>query len=656
MDRTIVAVFAMLAALALLAGTSPALTSTQVPALSIAQAEAGYAAAPDLQQVQPLNVDIWISQTGSTAPSRRLDSGTTAAQIVIQSNLSGGEGQPNRFRAEVVDANGIRVFQSGIVELPTGTYSRTLEISGTVLFGGYINYVDSEKSALQNRIAQAISDANKNPPSSGAVRGPVQEAIAVVDRLSNGIERLRAFDLSADGGADAAFAAAQTALSNVRDRGNEALDLLSADPIDWDAVRAKLQDMQTAANYSATQIDTGRAAVSLDAERSFPPTGVPGRCNQNAVQLRVAGSDQISDDFWWTVGTPGTPARLTNSEEPASTERLLARPARIYSTQVNVSGVRHNTNIEALVLDALCLPVPGATVNFSTSASNIVTLDSPQATTDANGIAQVTASATSDVGNGSALVNATVDSVAASTSLTIIGPPQRLDLLLGGLELQRIPNYGVESTVQVSAQVKDVNGNDVADGTPVRFSINPPEHAFTDSGRVMTDRGQASAILVFGSATGLYTVGAESGDASDTQLIRVVGNPSQIELEAEPRIISVDTPIVDLRKSVLTVTVKDSAGHPAPDSTVVEFKFVDQDDADWAYFQGLTQVSRGVWETVISDGQVSAPLYGNQTWYREIEIRVTATYSVSNEVRGSVSKDITLILRGQSVFLPLIRK
>lgn len=624
---------------------------------------AGFAAATILQQSEPLDINVWLSQAESTDPVRRLDPDTSVAQIVVQSNLR--DTDPNRFRVEVWDGVGIRVFQSGALQLPIGSHTESIVITGTTVFNVYSSYIDSEATALQEAVSDAVGEANKTDPDSSQVRSLTQDVLAVEDRLSNGVGRMRAFDLSADGGADAAFAAAETALSTASDRGNEAIDLLGADPLDWGAVRAKLQAMETAATDATTQIDTGLAAVNASAERSFPPTGVTGRCNQNAVQLRVAGSDTVSDDFWWTVGTPGAPARLTNSEQPTAVGQLRAIRAQMYATSVDVAGAPHSAVVEALALDSLCVPVPGVTVNFSTPAGSIVTVQTPQVTTDANGEAQATINATSEIGNGTATVNATVDSVTASVGLTVIGPPALLNLRLGGSEVERIPNYGVESTVQVGAVVKDSNGNDVADGTPVQFSINPPDHAFTDSGQVTTADGQASATLVFGSATGTYMIRAQSGSIQDDQEIRVVGNPTQIDVEPDRGMVKVNTLNVDSRTIQLTVTVKDSEGQWAPDGTMVEFEFVNPDDADWAFFN-FQPDNLGRYRKPIINGQTVTPLVGNPTnlanpnqmlaGQREIEVRATATYSVSGEERASVSQDITVVLQGQMVFLPLIRR
>ncbi|MFQ5344274.1 MAG: hypothetical protein ACE5F6_22255, partial [Anaerolineae bacterium] len=330
---------------------------------------AGHAAASVLQQSEALDVNVWLSQADSTDPVRRLAPGTSTAQIVVQSNLR--DTDPNQFRAEVWDATGIRVYQSGALQLPIGSHTEAIVITGTTVFNAYSSYVDSESTAFQDAVSDAVAEADRTDPDASQLRSLIQDVLAVEDRLSNGVGRMRAFDLSADDGADAAFGEAETALTTVSDRGSEAVDLLGADPINWDDVRAKLHAMETAATDAVTQIDTGLAAVNPGAARSFPLTGVAGRCNQNAVQLRVAGSDSVTDDFWWTVGTPGAPARLANSEQPTADGQLRAIRAQMYATSVGVAGVPHSAVVEALVLDALCGPVPGVTVNFSTPAGSV---------------------------------------------------------------------------------------------------------------------------------------------------------------------------------------------------------------------------------------------------------------------------------------------
>lgn len=627
---------------------------------------AGLGPATTLQQPEPepepLDISVWISQTGSTDPARRLDSETLTAQLVIQSNLrdTSEVRDPNRFDVRLVDATGITVFGSGVLELPFGPNTEVLDVGGKDVFQGYIGHVQAEKQNLTDAVARAISRASGDQPSSSRVRAAIQDALGVGNRLGDGLERLRAFDLSQDDGADTAFLEAQTDLGTASDRGNEALDLLNANPINWDGVRAKLQAMQTAANDAGTQIDTGVAAVNLDAERGFPPTGVTGRCNQNRVQLYEAATGQLSADFWWTVGTPGDPARLTNPEEPSAQGHLQSEYGQIYSTMVDVPGKPHSALIEALVLDALCLPVPGVYVDFSTPAGSIITLEQVQPTTDTNGVAKVTARATDQLGeDGSATVDASVGPMEASARVTVVGPPDLVRFETGQIG-PRVPNYGMLSRRLITVRVTDANGRGVAEGTPVEFAIDPPGHTFIDTGgpqataTTLTD-GRAGSYLLLGTATGEYTITAESGQARGEQQIQVVGFPAQIEITAEPVVIRVDSPLADRRSSILTVTVTDSEGRPAPDDTILEFELVNPEDADWLGIQIPPDPDDGRLYSSILDGQATVRVIGSPTWYREVAVRVTASYVALEDVY-EISSEITLILRGKTIFLPLIRR
>lgn len=678
MNRTTAAVVATLIALVFLAGTSG------IGFTAASNISAIPSAGP--QQTGALEIDIWLSEVGSTQPVRRLSPETAEAQVIVQSNL--GDRDPKNFRVELRDANGIQVFQSRELVLPTGAYSETVPISGKDLFQAYVDHADAQKGELGPAIDEAINTleqerlkepcaedpSQRTQPSRVADR--INQALGVRETINNIVQQLLRFSsLGSEAHMDLSDAAAE--FETVFSKGSAARDKLTVpddaprcsgegapdapdwEP-DWNAVRADLEDMDAANDVAVSKIESALAAMDWDADRTFPPSGVEGRCVQNSVELRSADTGDISESYWWTVGEPGVPARLTNPQEstsppdPTDQGNLLARPSRIYSTQVDVDGVPHSTVVEALVLDELCLPVPGVTVSFEVDEP-IVEPEETAATTDANGVATVSVNATDEVGDGMATVEATVNSAQASTGLDVIGPPSRLDLRLGTSERERVPNYAVESTVQANVVVKDANNNDVADGTSVQFSIDPPDEHHVDlGGQVTTSDGQASANLIFGSSKGFYTVKVEAGDAQDTQAIQVVGPPAAIEVDADPRILSVDTPFVDQRTSTLTAKVYDGEDkvRPAPDGTSVEFEFVESEDADWASFsQGQSRVS-------LRDGEASTALIGAQTWYREIEIKVTATYSFGGEVRGSVSTDpenpLTIILRGETTFLPLI--
>lgn len=670
MKRTNLAVIATLIAMVFLAGTGGV----------------GLTAASSPQQTSTLQINVWLSEAGGADPVRLLAPDTTEANVVVQSDL--GDRDPKEFRASVVDSSGIQVFGSGTLILPTGPYTETMTVSGKDFFQSYISHTDSQKGELEPAIDRAITAAEGERTQDpcavdigdrmqvGRVIDRINQALGVRESVDGPIAQLLRFD-ALEAAAETDFNTARTELTTVATRGDDAIGELQVPddaPIcsgegapevpdwspDWDAVLADLNAMKTASNSAASEIESAVGAVDLDADRSFPPTGVAEQCNQHTVQLRVADSDAPSDDYWFAVGTPGDPARLSNPEDPTLQGSLQSQHEQIYSTEVGVSGVPNSTQVYALVLDDVCLPIPDASVGFAVSDESVLSLASTEATTDANGVAEVTVNATDSIGTGRATVIATAgESLTATKDLTIIGPASRIQLLLGGTDPENPPNFGVGSNVQVTAEVKDAAQNDVADGTPVQFSIQDPDHIFADSGepttQVNTVDGQATATLVLGSANrGTYTVRAESGLAIDIQQINVVGEPAAIQVVADPPVVPTHASSRDERSSQLTIAVQDSDGNPAPDGTLIELELTDPDDIGVISFQGATRVSSTLYEASLRAGEASVRLFDEeQPWYREIELSVTAVYSVGGTPH-TVSTEITVLLRGESTFLPLI--
>lgn len=671
MIRRTVAVTAMLIVLLVLVGTN----------------SAGFTAAPNLQQ---LDVEIWLSQTEGGNPVRRLDPGTSEAQLVIHSNLDTND--PQDFRAVLLDAGGIQVFRSGTLSLGTGEQTNNVAITGKDVFQGYVTEVEAQKDELGSAIDRAITAMEQERGKAPCAQEPTQrtqtsrvidrvnQALGVREAVDGPVAQLLNFDSLAEG-AQTDFTDARTALAAVAADGAAATEKLevpddapTCDDIDapdwepdWDAVRADLDAMNSDTGTAVSEIDSALAVVDREMDRSFPSIAIEGQCNQNTIQLQVAGSDVPTDDFWFAVGTPGDPARLTNPEEPTGSGNLLSRPTRIYATTVNVAGVVHSSQIEALVLDDACLPVAGASVNFTTPSGSPVEVAGSPATTDANGLASVTANATAETGNGTATVDAQVDSAGASVGLIVIGPPAEgeVQLRLRGAQTDKAdPYFGVQDSTQITAVVRDEHGNNVADGTPVQFTITPPDdHTFSDGGSVTTDSGEASSTLVFGPEKRDYVIQVESGGITDSQQIFVVGPPNSVEVQASPRTLAVNTPNVDDRSSVFTVNVVDAQDNPAPDSTILEYEFLSEEDAGLAYFQNLNPVSSTRYRQAnLVGGETRATLVANQglTEVRDLEIRVTAIYMVGDTELGSASADITVRLLPnqleEAVFLPLISK
>ena len=651
------------------------------------------------EQLQEGQITVWVSTTEDGELVRRLDPTASEAWVVVRSNL--GTDDHDRYVVELQDASGISVFRSDTLALPTGPFTISVPISGTLVFQGYLDFTSSRSDALIERVDAAINalqgERNKPAPNPGRVVSRIEDVLAVQRELDAALERLRSFD-NLEPTADTAFANAQADLSTVADEGNAAIAALQESEPDWDRAATRLQGMQDAAMSAVANIDNGINAVDENSVRRFPPTSIPGRCSQNQVillaEFRDPGTGNVTyspaTDSWWTVGTPGAPARLTNPQQPEQTGTLQAQVNRLYATNVQVSGtVTTTTPIYALVLDEACLPVEGATVQFSVAAEDAgqATLSATEVATNANGEAMVELSTTDTLGDGTVQVNATVDSASASTTIDVIGPPASLRFLG---QFGKWINFGVRSFVDIDVLLRDANGRDVADGTPVRFRIDPPDHTFSDN-EVTTQNSRAVATLLLGNATGEYTVRVQAGGTDGLQVernIRVVDVPSQLDVDVvdqdsgEP----IDTIFV-FRSNLfarIPVRVWSGEGIPAPDATVVQWELVGADDRCWASIVDPREDFWGHRRTTLTDGEATATLVAHRTStgaegcppatqalsFERIEIKVTAFYcqdalgpgclderaNPKPPVAVIVEKTITLDLRGYTVFVPLFGK
>lgn len=699
MKQRTLALVASLAALVLVATTSGGWTlAAQQPTDQPSQG-------PPPEEI---DVQAWLSEMGSMDPTRRLAPGTTQAQVHVQSDL----GETRDARIEVTDSRGFEVFRSDTFVLSSGEDEHTVVVTGMDMLQGYLDIlaeqknepvadIDNESQASPGALQVMEEEEAKEPctfdpvnddPSlrtnPGRVALHVGEVVGSARSLETLLEQILRFDSLGDG-VIGNLNAALAELATVDTSAQAAIDELQvpddaplcSDPLvygveipnwepNWNDVRADLNAALTAANTALTQIDNADAAIDEEADRGIPTTSVPDECNQNTVQLsflRTLPDSSIrweqATDFWWTVGTPREPARIASPDDPNNPDSLSIQPATIYATSVTAAGVPHESQVQALVQDSRCVPVAaGVTVDFSAGENGLVTLSSDQATTDENGVVEVTANATAEVGDGTAQVTASVGEDAQATEdIRIIGPAAQVLLRLAGREVDRVPNFGITSSVQVTAEIKDANGNDVADGTPVEFSIDPGnDHTITNPS-VTTANGRAVAQLIFGTTTGAYFVQAHAGDASDVQEIRVVGHPDSIQVDADPQVINVNTPLPERRQSLFTIEVLDSEGNPAPDSTKLDFEIEPSSYVHVGFFQGLNEVEPGVYQaTNLTDGQTQATFVASSDLigHYPVTIRITATYTDGG---GGVPVDTTVSLfvynsASETIYLPLITR
>ena len=216
--------------------------------------------------------------------------------------------------------------------------------------------------------------------------------------------------------------------------------------------------------------------------------------------------------------------------------------------------------IGATVLDIGNNPVAnGTVVTFATSLGTI----NPLMATTTNGGAQTTLTASSVA--GTAAVTATVVTVSGTTSVVFApGPPATMTLVALPTS---IPIGG--DTSAITATVRDLHGNFVANGTGVSFATGLG--TFQQSGSTTyyttTTGGIATATLVSGLSVGIAQVSAAAGGVLRvTEVTFTIGPPRYVTVTALPNSI----PIVN-GSSTVTAIVRDVGNNPVANGTVVTF-------------------------------------------------------------------------------------
>ncbi len=124
----------------------------------------------------------------------------------------------------------------------------------------------------------------------------------------------------------------------------------------------------------------------------------------------------------------------------------------------------------------------------------------------------------------------------------------------------------VGGRVELSTQVVDSYGNNVADGTIVNFAVTSGQ---LDEAAAQTQAGVASTWLTAPEEAGSVQVVALSGFASDFTTVTVVlapGEPAVVTLAAEPARIQLDG-----APAIITATITDADGMFVSDGITVTF-------------------------------------------------------------------------------------
>jgi len=261
-------------------------------------------------------------------------------------------------------------------------------------------------------------------------------------------------------------------------------------------------------------------------------------------------------------GSTGQPASITATATPAT---------------ITVNGT---STVEAIVRDASNQNVPdGTVVNFSTAMSGAVV--TPQAsTTGGKATATFTAGATS----GAATVNITSGTATGSVNITIVPSTSAgtIQFVSADPTVIAVKGSGGIEISTIKFMVQDANGQAIADGTTVSFSlVGPGGGEIVSPSTIGTVNGEAITFLQSGTKAGPVTIIATATLNPGPPPVVISSSSSNVSIGgATPNYthLSVATNTLNLpglscygEKGVITAFVADRFGNPVPENTTVSF-------------------------------------------------------------------------------------
>ncbi len=209
--------------------------------------------------------------------------------------------------------------------------------------------------------------------------------------------------------------------------------------------------------------------------------------------------------------------------------------------------------VTATVYDCRPGPVPNQVVDFAASLGSLP----GSGTTDASGVVTVTLTAGAVV--GTAYITATTDDLCDATAVVI--EPGSLATVTVTAYPASIPANGT-ATSTISADVTDVYGNAVADGTGVTLDYSPTTLGSLAPLNFTTTNGSGSAVFTAGTVIGTVTITATAGSAVGTTLLTLTESIQYVYLPLVARNYT-PPPHYDLVvESVIWITSPPTEGQP----------------------------------------------------------------------------------------------
>ena len=336
------------------------------------------------------------------------------------------------------------------------------------------------------------------------------------------------------------------------------------------ALTARVTDLSGAALAGATVTFTcpasGASCTVSDGEVSGTSatvvTNASGLASVTATANATAGAYSVS------AGVTGV---VTAAAFALTNTAVLATSIAVNggSGQQAIVASPFATALSVIVTNASSVPVAGVVVNFVAPASGArATLSAASATTNASGIATITATAGTVAGAYN--VTATVSATALSTTLALVnltGPPASITVTSGD---EQSVMAGAAFPIALAVLVRDASSNLVS-GATVNFvaPLTGATAIVSAPSATTTAGGAASVTATAGAVAGAYSVTATvngTGLSTNISLANTPGAPaSLIILTGNGQTATVGTPFA----MPLAVAVADAGGNPIPGATVL---------------------------------------------------------------------------------------
>lgn len=357
--------------------------------------------------------------------------------------------------------------------------------------------------------------------------------------------------------------------------------------------------------------------------------------------VRVTATCQDVSDTTYVDFVPGVPATMALTVAPDSIPADGTTTASLIATVQDSIGhpVEDGTLVVFRIILGLADTTAADTVDVSSPTSNGVASTSYTAATRA-GLAVITATA-GEVADQATLV------LTASEVASIVITTNRSSITVKGVG-------GVE-TATVTAEARDKNGNPVAEGTWVWFSIiNGPgganEENLNSQGwgpvAIPTANGRASVTLNAGTKSGVVGISATCGDieARDAEITIDSGPPDTLAVAANFGLVAEGGD--GTYDVIVSAVVKDGYGNPVEDGSAVFFD-LDPKPAETMIegnaFTGNEVDCNQTWPTPTTKGVARTCLtYTSEDIFETVGIRARA-FSGSGEITTSKAYVLPII-------------